>query len=435
MGVANDFRASLVSLIKNALKSKEFITEHRLFPEAFTRKPSLTFDRLFLLLCSLLNSSMKTEIGRFFGILDDGPLCDWAPDESTVFKARMKLCPSAFTAMNDKACEFFYQEAQPERWHGMRLLAVDGSTVRLPPWPDVLEEFPQDEDFVAGESTPLARISEVFDVLNDVSVSATISPMANGEQTLLLHHQDSIQAMDLVLGDRGYAAFWIFQWTRRKGAHFCIRMTASQWNCAIEFVASGQSEVVVELSPCSEARKRCAQLDLPKTPLSVRLIRVELSTGDVEVLCTSLLDCKAFPAEEFKKLYFLRWPVEEKFKRGKWRAEIENFSGKSGLSIVQDFHASIFSMNLAAMMAAPVKEVIAQRYEHCQYRQKVNWASGLSGFKQSLSKLFFGNVNQAIERLQQWFVDNVIPIRPDRKYQRKHKSNKRRFYITYKPCV
>lgn len=377
---------------------------------------------------------MKSEINKFFGILEDGPLSDFAPDDSTVFKARLKLCPTAFVEMNDTACEFFYQEAALEKWHGRRLLSVDGSTIRLPHWPKVVADFPQLADFIPGE-TPLARISEVYDVLNDVTVSATISPMALGETTLLLHHHDCLRPADLFLGDRAYAAFWIFAWLGKIGADFCIRMSVSHWNCAADFAASGKLEAIVELYPCNDARATCQQMALPTTPLRVRLIRVELPTGEVEVLCTSLLDGDAYAADEFQQLYHCRWPVEEKIKRDKWRAEIENFSGKSGLSVFQDFHAVIFSMNLAVMMAAPAKEDIDQRYAHCQYSQKVNWASGLNAFKQTLSKLFYGKTTEIIDRLHLWFVDNVIPIRPGRKNARNHKTSKRRFYITYKLCT
>lgn len=312
---------------------------------------------------------MKSEIGKFFGILKGGPFAESAPNDTTVFKARLKLSPNAFIEMNDKACEFFYQEAQLEKWHGMRLMAVDGSTIRLPHWAKVLKDFPQLDNFVPGE-TPLARMSELFDVLNNVTVSATISPMPDGEQTLFLHHHDSFGVGDLVLFDRGYQAFWIFQWLLKMRTHFCIRMTVSQWICTQEFVASGKSEAVVELTPCNDARATCGQMDLPTTPLFVRLVRVDLPTGEVEVLCTSLLDCDAYPIEEFAELYHLRWPVEEKIKRDKWRADIENFSGKSGLSVYQDFHATIFSMNLAVMLAAPTKDRIAKRYANRKYHHK-----------------------------------------------------------------
>jgi hypothetical protein len=69
---------------------------------------------------------------------------------------------------------------------------------------------------------------------------------------------------------------------------------------------------------------------------------VELDTGESEILITSLLDTQCHPHELFTDLYHLRWPVEEDYKRMKQWIEIENFSGKSVLSVYQDFMLKFF---------------------------------------------------------------------------------------------
>jgi hypothetical protein len=52
--------------------------------------------------------------------------------------------------------------------------------------------------------------------------------------------------------------------------------------------------------------------------------------------------------------------IEEPYKRAKCRVEIENFSGRSALTVRQDFYAKIFAMNLTAMLAW-VAQAIANR--------------------------------------------------------------------------
>ena len=64
------------------------------------------------------------------------------------------------------------------------------------------------------------------------------------------------------------------------------------------------------------------------------------------MLVTNLMDEEAFPAQVFKELYYLRWGVEECYKRLKQWVEIENFSGKSALSVKQDYYAKIPSLTL-----------------------------------------------------------------------------------------
>jgi hypothetical protein len=55
-------------------------------------------------------------------------------------------------------------------------------------------------------------------------------------------------------------------------------------------------------------------------------------------LCASRIKVTSREVDLFKELYYLRWGIEENYKRLKQWVEIENFSGKSVLSIQQDFY-------------------------------------------------------------------------------------------------
>src|SRR3954468_6554074 len=100
-----------------------------------------------------------------------------------------------------------------------------------------------------------------------------------------------------------------------------------------DFLAAGRDDAVVTLHPPAEAEAACRSRGLPTTVIPVRLIRVLLPTGEVEILMTSLLDRDDHPAEEFATLYHLRWAQEENYKCFKCRVEVENWSGKSSLAI------------------------------------------------------------------------------------------------------
>jgi hypothetical protein len=62
---------------------------------------------------------------------------------------------------------------------------------------------------------------------------------------------------------------------------------------------------VITLEPNQRSVEQCLGKGLPTQPLRLRLIRVELEDGEVEVLITNLMDEQAFPASEFKELYHL----------------------------------------------------------------------------------------------------------------------------------
>ena len=69
-------------------------------------------------------------------------------------------------------------------------------------------------------------------------------------------------------------------------------------------MTSWRDDAVVTLIPHGEAQAACRSRGLPTIP--VRLIRVLLPSGMVEILMTSLLDRDDHPAEEFATLYHLR---------------------------------------------------------------------------------------------------------------------------------
>ncbi|RYU57200.1 hypothetical protein EWI61_13620 [Methylolobus aquaticus] len=68
----------------------------------------------------------------------------------------------------------------------------------------------------------------------------------------------------------------------------------------------------------------------------------------------------------FADLYHARWTIEEAFKLLKHRLHLEQFTGELPESIRQDFHAKVFTANLAQALARTTQEALpeekAQRY-------------------------------------------------------------------------
>jgi hypothetical protein len=127
------------------------------------------------------------------------------------------------------------------------------------------------------------------------------------------------------------------------------RIAGVQWPAVQAFTASGLDEQVVTRPLGRDALHRARQqgLELTRHEVSFRLIRVLLPSGQEEILATSLLDVQLYPATGFAALYHQRWGIEEAFKVLKHRLNVEQFSGELPESIRQDFHAKIFTANLA----------------------------------------------------------------------------------------
>ena len=350
--------------------------------------------------------------------------------------ARKKLDYDAFIEFNHHLLEFFYNRFRSiKTWKGFNLLAIDGSTLKLFKYKEIREHFGVLKPN-KGPACVMARVSQMFDVLNKVTIDATISPFKVGERELFHHHMLNLLPNDLLLLDRGYPAYWIFNLIMSLDSNFCARIS-KQWKIVQNFIKSGAQEVIIDLHASYQSKKECEKMGLDPIPLRLRLIRVELETGEAEILITSLIDEQKFPHEIFMDLYHKRWPVEVDYLFMKQRIEIGNFSGTTVLSVYQDFHSKVLAKNLTWVLASPAQVAVEKEDHEKKYEYQLNMTQAISKSKDTLFLLFERPcelIVQLIKDLHTVFMAATEPIRPGRKFKRKHKINKREHYMNYKPC-
>ncbi len=384
------------------------------------------------LLVNLRKGSIQDELDQFVELFSEG-LTIHKVSASAFCQARQKLNPRAMMTLSDHLVATFQAHFALRRWRGRRLLAVDGSTVRLPATPEVIAAFGPPPK---GSHIPLGRLSVLYDVLNTVVVEADLVSTEVGERVLAGEHLAATRSDDLVLYDRGYPAFWLFALHALEQRDFCMRVAATFSKEVEAFMASGAASAAVVFSPGEETRRQCAVYGLPTAPLVVRLVRVTLKTGETEVLATSLQDETAFPTHIFKHLYHLRWGIEEQYKRAKCRVEIENFSGRSAQSVRQDFYAKIFAMNLTAILVWVAQAIADRLYAARRHAYRVNFANALSKMKHAGAPLLMGLGGQELlTTLVLAMATSVEAVRPDRSAPRNMKPAKiQGYHPNYKRC-
>ncbi|WP_320045045.1 hypothetical protein [uncultured Desulfobacter sp.] len=82
----------------------------------------------------------------------------------------------------------------------------------------------------------------MFDPLNKISVDAIIESKSVGERELAAFHFLNLMPNDLVLLDRGYPAYWLFNLILSRGADFCARIQRKRWKVVRQFYNSGKKE-------------------------------------------------------------------------------------------------------------------------------------------------------------------------------------------------
>src|SRR5262249_13037682 len=141
----------------------------------------------------------------------------------------------------------------------------------------------------------------------------------------------------------------------------------------------------------------------------------------------SLLDATAYPYGELQRLYGLRWGVETYYDRVKNIFEIERCSGRSVLSIEQDFYGVIFLATFESVLSKEAEAELAQRSATKQrkYEARVNRTiSYLALVDQTVALLLDTHVTveETIATLHHLFKTSPTPARPGRQVPRKVRS-------------
>jgi len=261
-----------------------------------------------------------------------------------------------------------------------------------------------------------------------------IAPIEDTDElTAAYQHLAKAAKNDLFLFDRGYPAFWLFAVTLLHEADFCARAKISWSKVTGEFYEGGKTDQIIEILPSSTSKRTLRELGLDAPAITVRLIRVELDSGETEILITSLLDQKNYPNNVFRELYFHRWPIEEDYKTMKYRLELGNFSGKTVESIYQDFHAKIVSKNMTVMLSLHTQDIIDQNTAHRKCKYKSNFTDALSNIKTMIVHLLkLLDPLSVIKSFQSLVIINIESIRPGRKNKRKKGIKRREFHPSYK---
>ena len=142
----------------------------------FSRDRKLPMSRLVGLIINMPKRSLSIEIQEFFDSLEKGLE---ASTKGAFSLQRTKLQALFFEVWNKWLvdCFYYYYGDKVKRWRGFRMLSVDGSTAYLVNKKEVIEYFgTQDNQHV---SIPMARVMQIQDILNDITVWGAIHPIKN----------------------------------------------------------------------------------------------------------------------------------------------------------------------------------------------------------------------------------------------------------------
>ena len=383
-----------------------FATEHRLKETAFTRRRSLSFQKvIFMKLNTVKQSNNDAVFNISRDVFEETPVARQSFEE-----ARNNISHTAFKELFKDTVDAAEHVSDMKLYKGYRLLAIDGSTNSLPKSEELKRVF--------GKSTPVdgvtyCRISICTDVLNEFIFDGEIAGFDIGERKLALKHIENVTCENaLFLFDRGY-------WAPQLIKNICD----SKRKFLIRIAFNGVSAVTKASEPDGSfvfARK-----------YSLRFHSFILGSGETEFLVTNL-DCDEVSNSELEALYALRWGVETRYNELKNQVGLIRFPGKSKLCVMQDFYAFLTVMNLIASAMYDADELVQKDRQKkvLKYSYKANKSAAINILMTRYLRAAVESDPQKKERMFLQLIEDisrlVIPIRPGRHFQRRICTNKRR---------
>ena len=165
-----------------------------------------------------------------------------------------------------------------------------------------------------------------------------------------------------------------------------------------------------------------------------RFVKHELSNGNIEWLVTNL-NKKEFSGKQIGELYFKRWRIEECFKTLKSKLQIENISGRTELTALQDIYATIIVYNMIELIALNLEDEIETNPEN-QYDYKLNRNVLIGAFKDLLIDLIITEKEKKRKQLYELLCEYVLryktPIRENTSNERVFRDGNPKGNINYK---
>jgi hypothetical protein len=288
-------------------------------------------------------------------------------------------------------------------WNGFRLLAINTSQINLPITNDLKAYFGNKKSYL-NTSILKARCSVLYDLENNYVLDGELEPISKSKNAMALSHLDYCKKGDLILFDRTCPSYNFVEYHVINNLDYVIRAKFSFSKIIFDFKNSKkQSEIVTMTSDRSKQLSHKASDE--STPIKVRLIRIEIPNGQVEVLMTSLLDIKKYPDHIFQSLYYKRWSSETFYDELKNKLKVEHFSGHCRKSILQEFYAALFINNVQKQIVSEFEEEIAEKKNLRRLDYNINNNISYTFLKNKVLELFFteNSIEEPLNEIKQLF--------------------------------
>ena len=238
----------------------------------------------------------------------DAPTDRRAVTGSAVVQARDRLGAEPMEALFTQTADCWSAVSSDQnRWRGLAVFGVDGSTLRLPDTEENEAAFGRPGSSRGRAAYPQMHLVALMVLRSHLLASVVAGRYTDSELKLAEPLWDGLPDSSLTIVDRGFISYHVFHRIQSHGTgrHWLTRAKANlNWHVVKRL---GPNDQLVELPVNRQVRK--AHPELPET-LQARAVRYQRRGFRPQTLLTSLLDPASYPAAEIAELYHERWELE-----------------------------------------------------------------------------------------------------------------------------
>jgi hypothetical protein len=300
-----------------------------------------------------------------------------APETGSYCDARQRLPLGVVCRLVHRtASEIEGRAPETWLWKGRRVTLVDGSTLSMPDTRENQKAFPQSRTQGIGLGFPLVRIVVLISLATGVVRDLALGPYRGkdqGETALFRTLWGTIEAGEIVLGDRYFASFFGIAGLSQRGVDVVFRMHQRR---KFDFRRGRRLGIEDHLVGWSKP-DRPAWMDeetYAEVPneLKVRELRIMVKQPGFRVselvLVTTLLDGVGYAKEEVANLFLERWNIELDLRSIKSVLQMDVLRCKTPEMVQKEMWMHLLAYNLIRGVMARAAEAHDQQPRHLSFK-------------------------------------------------------------------
>ncbi|MDD3169294.1 MAG: IS4 family transposase [Eubacteriales bacterium] len=418
-----------INLIRKKLD--DLITKMSCNPESFVKNPGKDFTRSRKLdFSTVMRGILSMGGGSLSREMIRQTRFDMSHATVSAFvQQRDKLLPYAFKYLLSN----FNKSVRIRRFHGYRVMAVDGSDLQITTDPSKTDSYAHNQ--YGGYN--YIHVNAVFDICTGIYVDSLVQPANHSNEiaalTQMLAQPNSEEASIIVM-DRNYESYNLLAYLNSIKQPFVLRIKdmesrggiacglklnlAGEFDVQISRILTRKQNKVIRANPHiyhhlpSKVRFDFMDDETENCSISFRLTRFRIKENEYETIISNLSPDE-FESEDIKRIYHMRWAIETSFRDLKYALGIVRLHSKRDECIEMEILAKMIMYNFSSMITCQVKvDRSAAKHEY-----KANFALAIH----ICMEFFRGNALSS--KVEAVISSTTLPVRKGRSYPRKwHKS-------------